>query len=302
MPVLAAQTQQKASNVSSAAASALIVAPAIEREGPPGRRRSASHSRSASASGFSDGPGIRNLNRWSSSTTSSVTSTKNSQRPPSFGRRTSLDAIVLLSPTNAGAQSPKRSPKSRLAPLNNAPRGSVVVALPSVDQRARSGSPAQYRNQAPQSAYASRYQKSGVDGGGFWDNYQAAQVAVRKERQVQQTGASPARSQAMPRESNGSDNYQNRGHARNRSQTAKGSSDTTSSAKSRDRSTKQPSQKAMLSRALQKANTAVQLDNAQNFEGARESYAEACELLQQVLMRTAGEDDKKKLEAIVRFR
>ncbi|KAF4475503.1 Translation factor GUF1 [Colletotrichum fructicola Nara gc5] len=56
----------------------------------------------------------------------------------------------------------------------------------------------------------------------------------------------------------------------------------------------------MLSRALQKANTAVQLDNAQNFEGARQAYAEACELLHQVLARTSTEEDKRKLEAIRR--
>ncbi|KAL3952418.1 hypothetical protein ACCO45_012361 [Purpureocillium lilacinum] len=49
-----------------------------------------------------------------------------------------------------------------------------------------------------------------------------------------------------------------------------------------------------------KANTAVQLDNAQNFEGARLAYAEACDLLQQVLLRTSGDDDQKKLEAIRR--
>ena len=55
----------------------------------------------------------------------------------------------------------------------------------------------------------------------------------------------------------------------------------------------------MLSRALQKANLAVQLDNQQNFEGARESYAEACDLLRHVLQRTNGEDDRQKLKAIV---
>jgi hypothetical protein len=57
----------------------------------------------------------------------------------------------------------------------------------------------------------------------------------------------------------------------------------------------------MLSKALQKANTAVQLDNAQNFEGARISYLEACELLQQVLQKTSSEEDRRKLEAIVCF-
>ncbi|KAF4976443.1 hypothetical protein FZEAL_6881 [Fusarium zealandicum] len=82
-----------------------------------------------------------------------------------------------------------------------------------------------------------------------------------------------------------------RGHSRSRS--GKGSSD-------KDRGNKPASQKAMLSRALQKANTAVQLDNAQNFEGAREAYAEACNLLQQVLQKTSGDEDKRKLEAIRR--
>lgn len=54
----------------------------------------------------------------------------------------------------------------------------------------------------------------------------------------------------------------------------------------------------MLSQALQKANTAVQLDNASNLEGARQAYAEACELLEQVLSRTTTEEDQRKLEAI----
>jgi hypothetical protein len=55
----------------------------------------------------------------------------------------------------------------------------------------------------------------------------------------------------------------------------------------------------MLSKALQKANHAVVLDNAQNFEGAVEAYNDACELLQQVMLRSSGEDDRRKLEAIV---
>lgn len=54
----------------------------------------------------------------------------------------------------------------------------------------------------------------------------------------------------------------------------------------------------MLSKALQKANTAVLLDNAQNYEGALEAYGDACELLGQVMNRTSGDDDKRKLDAI----
>ena len=60
-----------------------------------------------------------------------------------------------------------------------------------------------------------------------------------------------------------------------------------------------PSQRAMLSQALQQANHAVVLDNAQNFEGAMRAYHDACDLLQQVILRSAGGDDRKKLEAIV---
>ena len=67
----------------------------------------------------------------------------------------------------------------------------------------------------------------------------------------------------------------------------------------RERRRKVPSQKAMLSKALQKANHAVLLDNAQNFEGAMEAYGDACDLLQQVMIRSSGDDDRKKLEAIV---
>lgn len=61
-----------------------------------------------------------------------------------------------------------------------------------------------------------------------------------------------------------------------------------------------PTQKAMLSKALQKANTAVLLDNAANFEGAIEAYQDACQLLQIVMVRSSGTDDEKsKLQEIV---
>jgi hypothetical protein len=57
--------------------------------------------------------------------------------------------------------------------------------------------------------------------------------------------------------------------------------------------------KTMLSRALQKANTAVLLDNALNFEGALEAYEDSCKLLQQVMIRSSSEEDRRKLDAIV---
>lgn len=97
------------------------------------------------------------------------------------------------------------------------------------------------------------------------------------------------------------------GRPRNRDETSRGSGGTEgeSSASSirsnraKDHRRKTPSQKAMLSKALQKANHAVLLDNAQNFEGAMDAYADACALLQQVMTRSSGEDDRRKLEAVV---
>lgn len=67
----------------------------------------------------------------------------------------------------------------------------------------------------------------------------------------------------------------------------------------RVRERREKDKKTMLSRALQKANTAVLLDNAQNFEGAMEAYGDACKLLQQVMIRSSGEEDRRKLDSIV---
>lgn len=56
--------------------------------------------------------------------------------------------------------------------------------------------------------------------------------------------------------------------------------------------------KTMLSKALEKANTAVLLDNAMNYEGALEAYQDACRLLEFVLARTSTPEDRRKLDAI----
>ncbi|MCJ1367979.1 hypothetical protein MMC16_007117 [Acarospora aff. strigata] len=98
------------------------------------------------------------------------------------------------------------------------------------------------------------------------------------------------------------------GHSRNRVDRGKGSGSTgAESSASSSRSTREgkrrhkvPSQKAMLSKALQKAHTAVLLDNAQNYEGAMDAYRDACALLRQVMVKSSGEDDRRKLEAIRR--
>lgn len=97
-----------------------------------------------------------------------------------------------------------------------------------------------------------------------------------------------------------------RRHSRNRDEAGRGSAGTegessASSARSlaRPHKRKAPSQKAMLSKALQKAKHAVLLDNAQNFEGAMDAYRDACALLKQVMARSATDEDRNKLEAVV---
>ncbi|KAI0395001.1 hypothetical protein F5Y17DRAFT_457394 [Xylariaceae sp. FL0594] len=58
------------------------------------------------------------------------------------------------------------------------------------------------------------------------------------------------------------------------------------------------SSKAMISAALVKAQTAVQLDRAEYHSGARKYYVEAVELLDRVIARNCSERDLRKLKDI----
>lgn len=90
-----------------------------------------------------------------------------------------------------------------------------------------------------------------------------------------------------------------RDHFRSESNTSARLDDSYLGTPPRNRERREKDKKTMLSRALQKANTAVLLDNAQNFEGATEAYEDACKLLQQVMIRSSQEEDRRKLDAIV---
>lgn len=98
-----------------------------------------------------------------------------------------------------------------------------------------------------------------------------------------------------------------RRHSRNRDDPRKGSTGTegeSSASSVRSARAKTPrrkvySQTIMLSKALQKANHAVLLDNAQNFEGAMDAYADACNLLRRVMTMSATDEDRQKLEDVV---
>lgn len=268
------------------------------------RRSSKTHSRSSSLGGLSDS--FRNLNRWSISTASSRASNATPATKNRFSRRMSIDSTALFSHSNQPT-SPRRLQKGRpttassstdertssIPPLASLP---PILPLPSLepDDFAR----------ATLSRAESRVHDSSA-GGRLGDDslaahdisYFSASARATPEPTPLPSSAFGSRDAATMAHPESASPTFVRGHQRSRSQGLKSSTDSASSPKSRDR--KPPSQKAMLSKALQKANTAVQLDNAQNFDGARVAYYEACDLLQQVLDRTPGDDDKKKLEAIV---
>ncbi|KAL0942115.1 MIT domain-containing protein [Colletotrichum truncatum] len=278
------------------------------------QRPRTSHSRSSSA-GLST-EGIRNLNRWSASTISSRASGSNQRVSfSSHARRLSADAVGSL--VTSKQLSERHSRNRRRSNSSEASRGlfssgSKLRSSPSPGPH-RAGNlstvfaphPLNYISATESTAFtdgqsellgASHALSSGriIEQYHFWDAFSGP-----GRRGSVEPGSQQSPRAMMPSDRNGG-SYDMRGHSRHRSQAAKGSTDTTTSSRGRDRGNKPPSQKAMLSRALQKANTAVQLDNAQNFEGARQAYAEACELLHQVLARTSTEEDRRKLEAIRR--
>ncbi|RYP49858.1 hypothetical protein DL768_004513 [Monosporascus sp. mg162] len=232
----------------------------------------------------------------------STSFTQTSQSPPSRNptkRRLSSGSILgTASPPRARAngQPPPRpsSPplSARPPPRVRLPSLPPIVSHPPLDanpapQRADSAHPAQRPSPAlgtPESVF-SNHRRTELNNP--WD---ALVAASNTSSPAVTRGNSPALLPAAPvvRDTM-------RGHTRNRSSTGNAGSEPH---KPEKRS--KPSQKAMLSKALSKANMAVHLDNAQEYERARESYIEACDLLCQVLARTTGEEDRKKLEAIRR--
>ncbi|KAI1389360.1 uncharacterized protein F4822DRAFT_198290 [Hypoxylon trugodes] len=260
------------------------------------RLHSRHHSRSSSIGGASDG--FRNLNRWSNSTASSRASNPHRDRDYQSQQQQQQSAPPLQQQQQQqqGLQSPPRklikrrpstdtsaSPRTRRpSPPPPPPSSSTppnlppIISLPPLDANpesvARTSSPRLVSRVSPAEPQDH-----------FWDDLARLNTAARENSGL--LPAAPVIRDAMTDRKN---------HARGRSSATRGSTDST---KARDRANK-PSQKAMLSKALGKANAAVRLDNAQTYGAARDAYIEACDLLQQVLARTNGDDDRKKLEAI----
>ncbi|KAK5653015.1 hypothetical protein OQA88_9301 [Cercophora sp. LCS_1] len=259
------------------------------------------HSRSSSSGGLSDG--FRNFNRWSASTTSSRASNLTN-----FTRRVSTE--VFGSPARKfhksrlsnASDSSRPEPPARvrsdspalapIPPLQSLPR---ISTGPSLEEEVR-GANVLGRLSPTRPIYARR---PSDDPGLYWDGAprileEDVGILLVEELDPDYIAARAAPDMTMPY----TQNRDARGHSRTRSSGANGVAESGVRSRDREKPGRPPSQKAMLSKALQKANTAVQLDNAQNIEGARRAYSEACALLQQVLERTSAEEDRNKLEAI----
>lgn len=290
--------------------------------GSPESKRNlhSSHSRSSSHVGTVK-EGLANLNRWSQSTTSSKGSGAFSRRM-SFGNTgpSSTDLLDPSSPPNVKHERPAVDNPTRLAPSGRPfdSTSNPVLSLPplvtlnALHPSNEGTTPLSASTPTPSTGTllsAAVHATVPDYFGATWEEPNSREEgqarAFGQSRNFSEPAHTPGGSLGkLPENLSPSRNqrrderhHSERGHSRNRSHAGKGSSGTTSSEKSREK--KGPSQKAMLSKALEKANTAVLLDNAQNFEGAIEAYAEACNLLQQVMLRSSGDDDRRKLEAIV---
>jgi MIT (microtubule interacting and transport) domain len=299
-------------------------------EGRHRKRPSEAHYRSSSTNGAQDD--LANGHRWSQSTTSSKNSVTSGgpgqKRRNSFSRRLSISNsstfgfakpftipdsppqrnVLTKSRTSPGKVSQSKSSRAKSA----GPRTKIDAALPKIPRNPSSSSQAVLTLDTtpvltPSTFTSISSDYFGISGDQVIDDSQWKPKYLSSRTPIHIAAATvtiPANTPSEPLE----DREQViRGHSRHRGHNTKGSDDTeagssissTRSGAERGRKHKSPTQKTMLSRALQKANTAVLLDNAQNFEGAIDAYADACHLLQQVMQGSTGGEDRKKLEAIV---
>ncbi|UKZ50292.1 hypothetical protein TrVGV298_004549 [Trichoderma virens] len=231
--------------------------------------------------GASPQQGSRSRNRWSTSSVSS-----SSSRTSPYASRQASGSHSHSHTLSNSSYTRRASIEAVVGAFHGSSAPAAVEALPHHPQRTdRSHFAASGRSETPTLAYSMRTESSMS-----MRHYESNHLRSMSPNPYANPATTTSSTARMPHEQS-HDPYAPRGHSRDHS--GKSSRDL-----GKPRAQKNPSQKAMLSRALQKANTAVQLDNAQNFEGAREAYSEACDLLQQVLDRTAGDEDKRKLEAI----
>ena len=285
------------------------------------RRSSVTHVAADGVAGYRDG--IANLNRWSQSTSSSRSSVRDktssahaAPRPPSPSRTQSpRPRNNSAASRRSSLSSPHRRPRPR-SPEYKAT--APATALPQIPSLPLLPATVYHRTSPSGSASVSNTPATGV--------HTPTAAAAATDYFTSKPRPAPSASQRPP--SRGKIGPSPLGsppigvlesEARHKAKGSVGSASAARDKAARHRSASNASigldanpatpprnsrtdkdKKTMLSRALQKANTAVLLDNAQNFEGAIEAYGDACKLLQHVLVRSPGEEDKRKLEAIVR--
>jgi hypothetical protein len=243
----------------------------------------------------------RNINRWSHSTSSSVSAVDTDalrRGLPDGSRRISV-THDYGSPGKRPTASPQKNHRSQksstdglntafLAPINGSPRST----------RSPNGTGPTL---TPTSVYNT---KSGDYFGETWHSRKASStkfgepVTAMSIQYVTNGAQKPRRVDHVPEERTSPRPPQKSvSKPELRSQPADEAATTPMEPK-KSRGHRSPTQKSMLSKALSMANTAVLLDNSSKIDGAIEAYHEACELLQQVMVRSSDMEDRKKLSAI----
>lgn len=310
-------TQRRSSrsrSISSSAAAKRAASPGpyqgLDVHSSNNRRSSITHDRVASDLSVSDGMG--NLNRWSQSTTSSTsTATPNpgqsngslwSRRNPSASSASGVGredpSPRSVSQQGRASPAPSPNPQRRRDPALEKPLPPAIPPLSFAQiplsgespndleaiLTANSYTPSTAGLLTPQSYSTTDY---------FGSSSSLASDATKRE--------APSSSADRPRQlSTGQSRYstqQNMQHQRKPSAEVVSPGETAQK-RPRSKDPREKDKKTMLSKALEKANTAVLLDNAMNYEGAFNAYEDACRLLQFVMERTSGADDRRKLDAI----
>ncbi|KAK8030044.1 hypothetical protein PG993_011335 [Apiospora rasikravindrae] len=220
------------------------------------------------------------------------------QSPRKLSKRRPSDGGTLTAPSRSRANSNASSrlrPLEYSPPLSSAPAPNLppIVSLPSLEfPDAASPEPVTARPTDPSAPSRNLFSRIGTDTSSpsspFSSQGNNSRTGQRDHLGDEPTDSNKNRgntptllpaAQLLPNNNNNNNTMptESRGHTRTRSSNTKSSSDS----RERERG-KQPSQKAMLSKALAKANTAVQLDNAQDYQSARRSYSEACDLLHRI--------------------
>lgn len=281
----------------------------------------------------SESEGLNNLNRWSQSTNSSAASIGNTRRSrassgaalqslanqqfsPPKRSRTGLDQSPKSSPHRKSLSSRPKSQRRRFSPEASPERlryrpsrpdlfANSLTALPPLHTTPALTDPNDTESPSTIQTIATPSTQSSYGHDYFGDDGVSPRSMAKNKKPILIRNHTAPMSAAANSRLPGLETTPQEALQRRRTSDqhehgsrAPAAEDSSGHRRTRTREGREKDKKAMLSKALQKANTAVLLDNAQNFEGALDAYSDACSLLQQVMDRSHGADDKRKLEAI----